>query len=157
MITRGLEISEADVYLVDASYSMRGEKWGQINAFPFPKGAKIYTYTTFNYNCDLDLRSLRPIGNTPLWSALYQLLEQIESRQTITVVTDGEDNASKKTSEEAIALAKRKGIHINIVGFDVKRAYLPALQTIAKETGGSIYLETRAEEETPLGRTLLPY
>lgn len=146
-IERGLDINPADVYLIDASSSMRGEKWSQVSSYQFPEGSALFTYTTHNNNCDLTLGSIRPSGSTPLWAALYQLVDQTASKKTITVITDGEDTVGQRTYEETIAAARKKGIRINVIGTNVQERYAEPLRKLTTSTGGALYMRTVPDEE----------
>jgi Ca-activated chloride channel homolog len=95
------------------------------------------------------IRSLRPGNSTRLYDALYyacreRLLERQESiavRKAIVLITDGDDNSSRTTREEAIDMALRANVIVytistNFPGYSESSRYDKILQRIADATGG---------------------
>lgn len=94
------------------------------------------------------IRSLRPGNSTRLYDALfYACRERLNSadtasvRRAIVLITDGEDNSSRSTREEAIDMALRANVIVytistNFPGYAESGKYDKILQRIADATGG---------------------
>jgi VWFA-related protein len=95
------------------------------------------------------IRSLRPGNSTRLYDALYyacreRLLDRQEPvavRKAIVLITDGDDNSSRVTCEEAIEMALRANVIVytistNFPGYSESGKYDKILQRIADATGG---------------------
>jgi VWFA-related protein len=156
--------------LVDASNSVRDRfKFEQESAIAFlnqtirPKydqafviGFDVTPEVTQDFTDNTDLlsrgvRALRAGGGTALYDALYfacrdRLLKAQQSgplRKAIILLSDGDDNQSHVTREEAIEMAQRAGVIVytistNVMGGDQKGDKI--LQRIADATGGRVFL-----------------
>jgi Ca-activated chloride channel family protein len=95
------------------------------------------------------IRSLRPGNSTRLYDALFYACrerlmnapETISVRKAIVLITDGEDNSSRSTREEAIDMALRANVIVytistNFPGYAESGKYDKILQRIADATGG---------------------
>jgi Ca-activated chloride channel homolog len=95
------------------------------------------------------IRSLRPGNSTRLYDALYyacreRLVDKAENRavrKAIVLITDGDDNSSRTTREEAIDMALRANVIVytistNFPGYSESNKYDKILQRIADATGG---------------------
>src|SRR5579884_1134634 len=95
------------------------------------------------------IRSLQPGNSTRLYDALYyacreKLLDTgdtVSVRKAIVLITDGEDNSSRVTREEAIEMALRANVIVytistNFPGYTESSKYDKILQRIADATGG---------------------
>ena len=94
------------------------------------------------------IRSLRPGNSTRLYDALFyacrERLNESETgsvRKAIVLITDGEDNSSRSTREEAIEMALRANVIVytistNFPGYSESGKYDKILQRIADATGG---------------------
>jgi Ca-activated chloride channel homolog len=94
------------------------------------------------------IRSLRPGNSTRLYDALFyacrERLNESETasvRKAIVLITDGEDNSSRSTREEAIEMALRANVIVytistNFPGYSESSKYDRILQRIADATGG---------------------
>ncbi len=140
LVSRALEVSPADVYLIDQSGSMgEGGKWKQVQEFSFPSAADVYTFESPKQNCATPLSQRSPGGGTPLYRSLFDVLSSMSGSQTLTVLTDGDDTDGGKTPADIIALANRKDVPINVIGLGV---HSPAvLEQIASQTGGQAYIQ----------------
>ncbi len=96
------------------------------------------------------IRSLRPGGGTALYDAIYhaakdKLMEEDQEgsvRRTIVLISDGEDNQSRVSREDALAMAQRTeatiyAISTNITGIDQRGDKI--LRRFAEETGGRVF------------------
>lgn len=96
---------------------------------------------------------LAPGGGTALWTAVAFAAEKLASRResqpvarVLVVITDGQDNASRVSLQEAISAAQRSQVAIYTVstveGVDQESDPLlgnRALKTLAEQTGGTIF------------------
>jgi len=95
-------------------------------------------------------------GSTALYDAIVASAKHIRQDSTIQkrvllVVTDGRDNASEESLEEAVReLQRRDGPVVYVIGFldQTKQAgaAMRALQTIASNTGGAAYFPRNLAE-----------
>ena len=104
------------------------------------------------------VRVLRPGGGTALNDAVLQASEKLASapvrgpsRRAIILLSDGDDNQSRHTREEAIEAALRAEVIIyvistNITGEDRKGDKV--LMRYAEATGGRVFFPLRIEEVT---------
>ncbi len=154
--------------LIDSSASVRGRfKFEQEAAIEFmnqtvrPRYDQAFVLgfdssleVTQDYTGNAELlskgiRSLRPGNSTRLYDALYyacreKLLNTTETssiRKAIVLITDGEDNSSRSTREEAIDMALRANVIVytistNFPGYAESGKYDKILQRIADATGG---------------------
>jgi VWFA-related protein len=154
--------------LIDSSASVRGRfKFEQEAAIEFmnqtirPKNDQAFVLgfdssleITQEFTGDSELlskgiRALRPGNSTRLYDALFyacreRLLnsaETISVRKAIVLITDGEDNSSRSTREEAIDMALRANVIVytistNFPGYAESGKYDKILQRIADATGG---------------------
>lgn len=137
LVTRALEVSPADVYLLDQSGSMVGEKWEQIQAFAFPPSSSVNTFRDPQQNCDIPLLQRTASGGTPLYRSLDAVISSMGNSQTITVLTDGEDTEGGDPAQ-IISEARAKKIRINTIGLGVTQPQV--LMDLAASTGGQVYL-----------------
>jgi Ca-activated chloride channel family protein len=156
--------------LVDASNSVRDRfKFEQESATAFlnqtirPKfdqafvvGFDVTPEVTQDFTDNTDLlsrgvRALRAGGGTAMYDALYfacrdKLLKAQQTgplRKAIILLSDGDDNQSHVTREEAIEMAQRADVIVytistNVMGGDQKGDKI--LQRIADATGGRVFL-----------------
>jgi VWFA-related protein len=153
--------------LIDSSASVRGRfKFEQEAAIEFmnqtirPKYDQAFVLgfdssleVTQEFTGDSELlsngiRSLRPGNSTRLYDALFyacrERLNESETssvRKAIVLITDGEDNSSRSTREEAIDMALRANVIVytistNFPGYSESGKYDKILQRIADATGG---------------------
>jgi Ca-activated chloride channel homolog len=153
--------------LIDSSASVRGRfKFEQEAAIEFmnqtirPRYDQAFVLgfdssleVTQEFTGDTELlskgiRSLRPGNSTRLYDALfYACRERLNTSETasvrraIVLITDGEDNSSRSTREEAIDMALRANVIVytistNFPGYAESSKYDKILQRIADATGG---------------------
>jgi VWFA-related protein len=107
------------------------------------------------------IRELRPGGGTSFYDAIYlacrERLSQTEpgqsQRRAIVVLTDGEDNQSHSTRDQALAAAQNTGVVIYAVSTNESRVETHGdrvLKYLAQETGGLAFFPFRLED---LGRS----
>jgi len=105
----------------------------------------------------LGVRALRPGGGTALYDALYfacrdKLMKSDHpgpSRKAVILLSDGDDNQSHVTREEAIEMAQRAEVVVytistNLTGSNGK--YDKVLERIADATGGRAYVPFQLTE-----------
>jgi len=155
--------------LIDASSSVRDRfKFEQESAIEFLNQTVRRRYdlafvvgfdatpeVTQNFTDDAEklgqaVRALRPGGGTAMYDALYyacreKLLKQPQSgptRRAIVLLSDGEDNQSHVTREEAIEMAQRAEAIVYAISTNVsgtKGAGDKVLERIADATGGRAF------------------
>jgi len=164
--------------LVDASSSVRDRfKFEQESAIEFLNqtvrrhydqafviGFDATPEVTQDFTDDTELlargvRELRPGGGTALYDALYyacrdKLLKKPQSgptRRAIIVLSDGEDNQSHVTREEAIEMAQRAEAIIYTISTNVsgtKGAGDKVLERMADATGGRAFFPFQIRDVT---------
>jgi Ca-activated chloride channel homolog len=105
------------------------------------------------------VRQLRPGGGTALYDALYyacrdKLLKKAQSgptRRAVILLSDGEDNLSHVTREEAIEMAQRADAIVYAISTNVsgsKGAGDKVLERIADATGGRAFFPFQIRDVT---------
>jgi len=106
---------------------------------------------------DEAIRSLRPGGGTSLYDAIYfacrdkLALDQPKSkfRRAIVVLSDGEDNQSHFTRDQALEMAQRADTVVYGISTNVTRAETDGdkvLRYFAEKTGGRAYFPFKVED-----------
>jgi VWFA-related protein len=110
-------------------------------------------------NADLlshGIRVLRPGGGTALHDAVIQASEKLANapirgagRRVIILLSDGDDNQSRHTREEAIEAALRAEVIIYVISTNItdsNRSGDKVLLRYAEATGGKVFFPLRLEE-----------
>jgi len=95
------------------------------------------------------LNKLKPSGGSSLYDAIYMACtsrkliqgEPIEPRRVLVIISDGHDNSSKKTIDQAVEIAQRNLVTIygvSTVGFGFASDDEQNLVRLAEETGGRV-------------------
>ena len=103
------------------------------------------------------IRILRPGGGTALYDAVYyacrdklgRLNPQVPVRRAIILITDGEDNQSRVTREEAIEMAQRSEVIIYAISTNISGMKLrgdKVLERMAEATGGRAFFPFKIED-----------
>ncbi|HUS19720.1 MAG TPA: VWA domain-containing protein [Terriglobales bacterium] len=103
------------------------------------------------------IRMLRPGGGTALFDAIYRVCKErlLNTRDTQTVrraiilLSDGDDNQSRVTREEAIEMAQRAGVIIYTIGTSLspdKGRGDKVLERIAETTGGRAFFPFKIQD-----------
>lgn len=103
------------------------------------------------------VRMLRPGGGTALYDAVYfscrdKLMksnDSVATRRAIILLTDGEDNQSRVTREEAIEMAQRAEVVIYPISTNVSGVKLKGdkvLERMADATGGRAFFPFKIED-----------
>jgi len=109
------------------------------------------------------LEKVEARGGTALYDALVATADDMKrnaklQKKVIFVITDGEDNASQETLEQAVRhLQVENGptvYAIGILGEERQRRARRALQTLAENTGGIAFLPKTADEVDEISRTV---
>ena len=132
--------------------------------FGFVLGFDTTPEITQDFTSDADrlakgVRALRPGGGTALYDALYgacrdKLLKYQEkapvtTRRAIILLSDGEDNQSRVTREEAIEMAQRADTIVYTISTNVtgtKTRGDKVLERIAEATGGRAFFPFKIED-----------
>jgi Ca-activated chloride channel family protein len=118
---------------------------------PFSKELGPLTGPTDDRDTILEgIRAIRPVGGTSILDALVEMarrLESAEGRRAIVLITDGYDEHSTRSFEEALAAVRSAGATLYVVGIggvagiSIKGERL--LRRLALETGGRCFLPAR--------------
>ncbi len=109
------------------------------------------------------LEKVEARGGTALYDAIVASADYMKrtarlQKKVIFVVTDGEDNASRETLEEAVRhLQEENGpavYAIGLLGEERARRARRALETIAQRTGGIAFLPRTIDEVDEISRTV---
>src|SRR5436190_4751368 len=109
------------------------------------------------------LEKVEARGGTALYDALVASADHLKKsaklqKKALLVVTDGEDNASRESLEQAVRrLQEENGptvYAIGILGDEKQRRARRALQTLAERTGGIAFLPKNADEVDEISRTV---
>jgi len=109
------------------------------------------------------LEKLESRGGTALYDAVVASAEHLKKnaklqKKVLFVVTDGEDDASRESLEQAVRhLQEENGptiYAIGILGDEKQRRAKRALQTIAERTGGIAFLPKSVDEVDEISRTV---
>jgi VWFA-related protein len=161
--------------LIDSSNSVRDRfRFEQDAAVEFlnqvvrPKGDRAFVvgfdslseltqdYTDNTAALARGVRVLRPGGGTALHDAVFQASEKLASspvrgpaRRVIIMLSDGDDNQSRHTREEAIEAALRADVIIYVISTNLTEANPKndkVLLRYAEATGGKVFFPLRLEE-----------
>lgn len=125
-------------------------------------------YLDQDYTSDINklreaLEKVETRGGTALYDAIVASADHLKKssqlqRKVLFVVTDGEDNASRESLEQAIRrLQEENGptvYAIGILGEEKARRARRALETIADRTGGIAFLPRTVDEVDEISRTV---
>jgi Ca-activated chloride channel homolog len=125
-------------------------------------------YLDQDYTSDVNklreaLEKVEARGGTALYDALVASADHLKKsarlqKKALLVVTDGEDNASRESLEQAVRrLQEENGptvYAIGILGDEKQRRARRALQTLAERTGGIAFLPRTADEVDEISRTV---
>jgi VWFA-related protein len=102
------------------------------------------------------VRVLRPGGGTALHDAVYEACQKLSkapvhgsARRAIILLTDGDDNQSRHSREEAIEAALHAEVIIYVINTDVTESNKKGdkvLMRYAEATGGRVFFPLRIEE-----------
>ncbi len=140
IVTRALENSPADIYVLDASWSMQWAPWNAVESYNYPNNAQIFTFTTENQaGCAINIDSQMVDGATPLYTSLQAIASNAWNlNKTITLLSDGADTEGWSI-DEIIRIAQENWIKINVIGIG---SYEEAsLKMIAEGTQWTIYFQ----------------
>src|SRR5213078_1125466 len=113
-------------------------------------------FTNDNEKLSRGVRGLRPGGRTAMYDALYyacrdKLLKTTSpsgQRRAIILVSDGEDNQSRVSRDEAVEMAQRAEVIIYSISTNTSGMVLhgdKVLQYIAESTGGRAFFPFKIE------------
>jgi VWFA-related protein len=108
------------------------------------------------------LEKVEARGGTALYDALVASADELKQsrleKKVLFVVTDGEDNASRESLEEAVKrLQEENGptvYAIGILGEEKQRRARRALETLAERTGGIAFLPKNLSEVDEISSTV---
>ncbi len=109
------------------------------------------------------LEKVEARGGTALYDAIVASADHLKrnaklQKKVLFVVTDGEDNASRETLEQAVRRIQEENgptvYAIGLLGEEKQRRARRALQTIAERSGGICFLPKNLEEVDEISRTV---
>jgi VWFA-related protein len=114
-------------------------------------------FTNDNEKLSRGVRALRPGGGTAMYDAIYwscrdKLMKATSStgqRRAIILVSDGEDNQSRVSRDEAIEMAQRAEVIVYSISTNTSGMILhgdKVLQYIAESTGGRAFFPFKIED-----------
>jgi len=103
------------------------------------------------------LRELRPGGGTAMYDAIvYACREKLsldrpmhKFRRAIVIISDGDDNASRYTRDQALEMAHKSDVVIYTISTNITRAETEGdkvLRFFARETGGVAFFPFKAQD-----------
>jgi len=106
---------------------------------------------------DHAIRSLRPGGGTALYDAIYfacrDKLQQDQPRhkfrRALVIVSDGEDNQSRYTRDQALELAQKADVVVYAISTNISRTDTDGdkvLRYLTEETGGRAFFPFKVED-----------
>ncbi len=152
-VVRGLDLSPADVYLIDGSHHIDNSEHGFkgnfdfIKDYNFPVSSEVYLFTPQKPNSETQLseNNSRPINNiyprgndSSLYSSLLESIQLANPGQKITVVAACDDNSGKVNPTTIVKEARAKNVTISFVDLGTYNNG-PGIDFISKFTGGSVY------------------
>jgi VWFA-related protein len=162
--------------LIDASNSIRSRfKFEQESASEFlsqiirPKSDLAFVigfdtvaevtadFTDDGEKLDRGIRALRPGGGTAMYDAIYfACRDKLKSapqsgpvRRALVVISDGDDNQSRVTREEAIEMAQRAEVIIYTISTNTngyREVGDRSLERIAEQTGGRAFFPFKVDD-----------
>lgn len=158
--------------LIDSSQSMSRrfdfvkDAAGRLTAFlrpqdrivvaPFSKRLAPLTGPTGDRRTVIDaIGHIDATGGTAILDSLIELCDRLprgEHRRSIVLISDGYDEHSKATFEEALSTVKRAGVTVYVVGIGgiagISLRGERELKRLATESGGQVFFPPRPEELT---------
>jgi VWFA-related protein len=103
------------------------------------------------------IRILRPGGGTALFDAIYEASKtklataraEVPTRRAIILLSDGEDNQSRVTREQAIEMAQRAEVVIYAISTNIsgiKTRGDKVLERFSETTGGRVFFPAKLDE-----------
>jgi len=126
------------------------------------------SYLDQDFTSDIDLlqQALQRIatqGKTALYDAIVASTVHLKNntrveRKVLLVITDGRDNASRETLQEAVRRLQRENgptlYAIGLLGDELQQSDTGALRNLAEATGGVAYFPKRLDEVSEITRTV---
>ena len=103
------------------------------------------------------IRDLRPGGGTSLYDAIYfacrdklsQDQPRYKFRRAIVIVSDGDDNQSRYTRDQALEMAQKADVVVYAISTNITRIETDGdkvLRYLAQETGGRAFFPFKVED-----------
>jgi VWFA-related protein len=121
---------------------------------PFAKQLGALTGPTGDRRTIIEaIQHIEPTGGTAILDALIELSQRLpraEDRRSVILISDGYDQHSHASFEDALAAVKSAGITIYVVGIGgvagISLKGERELKRLANDTGGRVFFPPRAEE-----------
>jgi VWFA-related protein len=104
---------------------------------------KILNFTTDHNRLSSAIDPLQAAGNTPIYDALYQVahdMASVQGRKLAILQTDGVDDSSQHSLDEALRLAEQVHLPVYTIGLGAD-ADVNTLERIAQNTGGTFFYD----------------
>jgi len=126
----------------------------QVLVAPFSKRLSALTGPTGDRRTIIEaIQHIEPTGGTAILDSLIELSERLprgEDRRSVILISDGYDEHSASTFEQALAAVKGAGLTVYVVGIGgvagISLKGERELKRLATETGGRVFFSPRAEE-----------
>ena len=152
--SRSMEPRKKRLDAAALSFVQRGNPEDETFIVHFDDRPKLTHEFTDNIS-DLEhaLTMTRPFGQTAIYDALVLALEHMNkaknTKKVVLLITDGVDNSSHHSVDEAVEVAKRSGVAIYTVGllsaFEGQKAE-ETLIRLAETTGGRAFFPDNVEQ-----------
>ena len=121
---------------------------------PFSKRLAAFTGPTADRRTIVEaIQHIEPTGGTAILDTLIELTDRLpraEDRRSVILISDGYDEHSKATFEDALARVKSAGLTIYVVGIGgvagISLKGERELRRLANDTGGRVFFPPRPEE-----------
>ncbi len=144
ILARALDLLPAEVYLIDATGSMQGNKWNTVVGYNYPTGVQLYTFNGCIGLRRVDaFRDIAPDCGTPLWDSVGRVVSNMQPNTRLTVLSDGDDNESSYRPQGVISLAREREVKISTIGIGVSDFTREGLTQVARDTGGRFYVSNQ--------------
>jgi len=152
--SRSIEPRKRRLDAAALSFVQRGNPDDETFIVHFDDRAKLtHDFTDNIPDLERALARVTPFGQTAIYDALFLAAERMakakHTKKVILLITDGIDNISHHTVEEAVEAAKRSGAAIYTVGLLSATEGLKAEQTllrIAETSGGRAFFPENVEQ-----------
>ncbi len=113
-------------------------------------------FTDNNEKLSKGIRLLRPGGGTAMYDAVYyscreklmRLRDTVAVRRAVILLSDGEDNQSRSTMSEAIAMCQRAEVVVYAISTNISpgKSSDKILKRLAEETGGRAFFPFKLDD-----------
>ena len=161
-----MRAKRGDVRAAAIGFAESSNPEDEIFVVNFNEGASLSSPPTVSFPSNVDqleaaLAKYHPEGETALYDAIFLAMKQLKlgtrERKALLVISDGDDNASRISSQQVLAAAEGNSVPIYVLvvrdkgGIDTKAAFLNQLAEI---TGGRAHAIACRTEVSSIGRQI---